>query len=90
MWIEGCAGNCFADVTIYLAITMIGRDLVTNTLVEVFWPNLKASLCKFFSKKEKSKNIGATFLERNFELQELGPRPLLPEYLELGILVIFE
>lgn len=95
---ECSSGSCLTELSIQLAIIMVGKqalNTILEMLIPMFWKWTNMMKFKIFKKDQKSsflKNKGDRWL-RDLKLVEWGHRSLFPEYLEMvlqyGFVTIF-
>lgn len=95
---ECSSGGCLTELSIQLAIIMVGKQAMNSILemlIPIFWKWVNMMRVSFFKKNRHSasfKGKGERWL-RDLKLMEWGPRSLFPEYLEMvlqyGFVTIF-
>ncbi|KAL5275208.1 ANO1.2 family protein [Megaselia abdita] len=95
---ECSSGGCLTELSIQLAIIMVGKqamNTILEMLIPMFWKWVNMMKVGIFKKNRHSasfKGKGERWL-RDLKLVEWGPRSLFPEYLEMvlqyGFVTIF-
>ena len=78
-------GGCLIELVIQLAIIFLGKQLLQNTLMEILLPRMRKQL-KLWCGGEKDEHAMKKLKpwEKDYILEELGPRGLFHEYLEMS------
>ncbi|ESO11495.1 hypothetical protein HELRODRAFT_71534, partial [Helobdella robusta] len=84
---EECQGSCLTELCIQLAIIFVGKQLIQNTLIEIYLPYvfvwLKKKLCTSREERQLMKHYKPW--EKDYALEDVGSMGLFNEYLEMMI-----
>lgn len=84
---EECQGSCLTELCIQLAIIFVGKQLIQNTLIEIYLPRIKKWIKKKCFTSSESLHLLQKFKpwEKDYILEEMGSMGLFNEYLEMMI-----
>ena len=77
-------GGCLIELVIQLAIIFLGKQLLQNTLMEILLPRMRKQLRRWCGGDSDAVKKKLKPWEKDYILEELGPRGLFHEYLEMS------
>lgn len=84
---EECQGSCLTELCIQLSIIFVGKQLIKNTLVEIYLPRVRRWMKKKCCTSSENLRLIQQYKpwQKDFILDELGTIGLFNEYLEMMV-----